>query len=160
MIHFHRTAAATLLAGALWLGSPLAFAQGSVTADEQAIHDYVLTMPKLQAYAAATHQMQSAKNDPALMAEASQLQDDKQSLLDKAKIIETRCPQMNAWLKAHGMTAREFLLTPMTLMAVGLAEVAKQQGGKPPAFISEANLKFYEDHKAEIEKLDIQASSE
>lgn len=158
MFQFHRLFAVAVLAGALSI-SPIAVAQAKVTADEQAIHDYQLTMPKLQAYAAATHEFRNAGNDPALMAEAKQLQNDNDSMLEKIHIIETRCPHMNAWLKGHGMTARDFLLMPMTLMAVGFAEVGKQQGGKMPAFITEANLKFYEDHKSDIEKLDIQNGS-
>ena len=123
-------------------------------ADEAAIHDYVLTMPKIEAFASAQKDVESGKKDPAIEAEGKRLEaDDKASMLEKVKMIETTCPHFNAWIRQHGMTAREFMLTPMTLMTVGLADYAKQKGGKVPDFISAANLQFYEQHKADIEKL-------
>ncbi len=123
-------------------------------ADEQAIHDYVLTMPKLEAYAAAQKDFAAGAKDPALAAEGKRLEDDeKASMLEKIRMIETTCPHLNGWLRQHGMTAREFLLTPMTLMTVGIADYAKQKGGKVPDFVSSANLQFYEQHKSDIEKL-------
>jgi len=123
-------------------------------ADEAAIRDYVLTMPKIEAYAAAQKEYEAGAKDPALAAEGKRLEaDEKASMLEKVKMIETSCPHMNAWILQHGMTPREFLLTPMTLMTVGIADYAKQKGGKVPDFISAANLQFYEQHKADIQKL-------
>jgi hypothetical protein len=130
-------------------------------ADEAAIRDYVLTMPKLQAYAAASRDFGGARKDPGLEAEAKRLEDnEKASILEKIKLVETSCPHISAWIKQHGMTPRDFFLTPMTLMTVGIAEMAKQQGGNPPDFISPANLQFYKQHKTEIEKLDIKNDEE
>ncbi|WP_041855884.1 hypothetical protein [Candidatus Korobacter versatilis] len=123
-------------------------------ADEAAIRDYVLTMPKIEAFAAAQKEYSGGKADAAVAAEGKRLEaDEKSSMLEKVKMIETTCPHLNAWIRQHGMTPREFMLTPMTLMTVGIAEYAKQKGGKLPDFISEANLQFYEQHKADLEKL-------
>ena len=150
-----------LLALAATAGAQKKATSAAEQADETAIRDYVLTMPKVQAYAAASKEMAAARKDPALAAEAKRLEaDDKASMLEKVRMIETSCPHIDAWIRQHGMTPREFLLTPMTLMTVGFAELAKQQGGKVPDFISPANLQFYEQHKAEIEKLDIKADEE
>ena len=156
--------AALLFAGFLTLtGSALAQKQADTPAekaDEAAIHDYILTMPKIHTYAAASKDMVAVQKDAGIASEAKRLEaDDKASMLEKVRMIETTCPHMNAWIKAHGMNAREFMLIPMTLMTTGLAAYAKDQGGKDVAFVNPANIAFYRQHKEEIEKLNIQAPS-
>jgi hypothetical protein len=152
--------AALLLAGWLSLAGAASAQKNADSpaekADEAAIHDYVLTMPKIQVYAAAMKDYQAAEKDPGIQAEAKRLEsDDKASMLEKVRMVETSCPHINAWLKAHNLNAREFMLLPMTLMTTGLGEVAKKQGGKPPDFVNPVNLAFYEQHKAEIDKMDL-----
>lgn len=156
-----RIASAVLVLALSLLGSALGQKDSPAEkADEAAIHDYILSVGRLQVYAAAAQDFRSAKKDPALVNESQKLESANVSLLEKARLVETSAPHMNAWIKQHGMTAREFVLLPMTLITTGLAEVAIQQGGKPPAFVNPANLKFYEEHKADIDKLNLQADSE
>jgi hypothetical protein len=160
-----RTRAAALLLSSFFTLTGAAFAQKQADspaekADEAAIHDYILTMPKIETYAAASKDMAAVQKDPAIASEANRLEaDEKSSMLEKVRMIETTCPHMNAWIKAHGMNAREFMLIPMTLMTTGLAAYAKDQGGKDVAFVNPVNIAFYRQHKADIEKLNIQAPS-
>ena len=166
MIQSKRFAAAALLFSGLLSLTGLAVAQKHADtpaekADEAALHDYLLTMPLLQKYAAAMKDFQSAAKDPGIQAESKLLEDnDKASMLEKVHQVETTCPHMNAWLKAHNLTAREFIMIPMTLMTTGIAEYAKEKGAKDVAYVNPANLAFYEQHKAEIDKLNIQAPSD
>lgn len=155
--------AAGLLAGLLGLSSFSVWAQNKSEsagekADEAAIHDYVLTMPKLQTYAAASHEFANAKKDPELAEEAKKLElDDKSSMLEKAAVIEAKCPHVSAWIKQHGMTVQEFVLIPITLITASLGEASIERGGKAADFVNPANVQFVKAHKDEIEKLDIKA---
>ncbi len=155
--------AAGLLAGLLGLSALSALAQSKTEsagekADEAAIHDFILTMPKLQTYAAASHEFASARKDPELAAEAKKLDmDDKSSMLEKAAAIEAECPHVSAWIKQHGMTVQEFVLIPVTLITASLGEASIERGGKAADFVNPANVQFVKTHKAEIEKLDIKA---
>jgi hypothetical protein len=124
--------------------------------DEAAIHDYVLTMPRVQAYAAAVKAAQTeGLNEKSMAAECSNLDDDKMSLVDKVQYVENSCPKLNTWIKAHGLTANDFMVIPMSLITAGFAQVAIDAGGKPPAFINPANVEFVKQHKDELQKLDI-----
>ncbi len=151
-------AAVLLLLSTLFAGCLIANAQKSHAdpRDEAALHDYVLTMPRVQAYAAASKAAQTeGLDEKSMAAECGKLDDDKMALVDKIQYVETSCPKMNAWIKQHGLTAKEFMLIPMSLITAGFAQVAVDAGGKPPTFINAANLQFLKDHKAELQKLDI-----
>lgn len=151
-------AAALLLVSTLFFASLSAFAQidHADPRDEAAIHDYVLTMPRIQAYATAMKAAQSdGMNDDSLKSECKKLDDDKMGLMDKVQYIESSCPKMNAWIKQHGLTAKEFMLIPMSLITAGFAQVAADAGGKPPAFINPANIQFLKEHKSDLDKLDL-----
>ncbi|HEY3930141.1 MAG TPA: hypothetical protein VGL89_17345 [Candidatus Koribacter sp.] len=121
--------------------------------DTAAIHDYVLTMARVKVYQAASQDYEKGQHDPAMEAESKKVEANDVSLMSKVKMVETSCPRMNAWIKAHGMTAREFVVLPMTLMTAGLAQVAINQGGKPPAWVNPANIAFVKAHKDELDKL-------
>ncbi len=159
MFQFKSLAAFLLLASTCAFISATAYAQksGTDTRDEAAIHDYVLTMSRVQAYAAAYQDYETnGSKDTSIADECKgKLDDDKMALVDKVKLVESSCPRLNAWIKQHGLTAQEFMFIPMTLITAGFAQVAVDAGGKPPAFINPANLQFVKEHKAELEKLHI-----
>ena len=160
MDHRKRLAAFSLLATTFILIAPNALAQKQGNADprdETAIHDYVLSMPRIQAYAAALKAAQAeGMDEKTFTADCGKLQDDdNMALVDKIKYLETSCPKMNSWIKQHGLTPREFVLIPMSLVTAGFAQVAVEQGGKPPAFINAANIQFLKEHKADLEALDL-----
>jgi hypothetical protein len=139
--------------------SNVAIAQKDSSQDEAAIHDYVLTMAKVQTYAAALRDYEAGgqKNEAIANECKGKIDDDKLSLIAKEKIIESSCPQMNAWIKQHGMATHDFLFIPMGLITAGFAQAAVEQGGKPPAFVNPVNLQFVKEHKAELEKMNLGA---
>ena len=51
------------------------------------------------------------------------------------------------------------MVLPLTLMTTGLAAYAKEKGGKSVDFVNPANIAFYEQHKADIEKLGLNGSN-
>lgn len=158
MFHLNRFAAAVLLASTLAFTGLAALGQKKPQKpdpDEPAIHDYILTMDRVQLYANAVKEIEAGAKDPAVTAEGKKVQDFNGYNVEKARMIETSCPHLNAWIKAHGMTAQEFVILPMTLITAGMAEYGQEQGGKMPAFVNPANIQFVKDHKAELEKMGI-----
>jgi hypothetical protein len=128
--------------------------------DEAAIHDYMLSMDKINSYAAVGKKLQSAaRTDPVMAAEMKKVEDANVPNVEKATLIE-KSPNTAAFLKANGMTARDFVLIPMTVVTAGIALSAQDAKGKPPAFVNPANLQFVRDHRSELEKLDLFGASD
>jgi hypothetical protein len=127
--------------------------------DEPAIHDYILTMDAVRKYADVGRQLgAAAEGDKALAAEMKTVGETDAYNLDKAAMME-KSPRTAAFLKSHAMTAREFVLIPMTLVTAGMAVAAEDMKGKPPAFVNPANVKFVREHRAEIEKMNLMGGS-
>ncbi|MGA9471273.1 MAG: hypothetical protein WBV36_02345 [Terriglobales bacterium] len=128
--------------------------------DEPIIHDYILTMDKVHQYADVSKKIEvAAKSDPALAAEMKKVEDMNGYNVEKAEAIE-KYPKIAAFLKSNGMTARDFVFTPMTAFTAALAIAAEDAKKQPPAFINAANIKFVRDHKDELEKLNLFANDE
>ena len=128
--------------------------------DEPAIHDFILTMDKVNKYAALSKKLQAAAgSDPVMAAEMKKVEDTDVYLMEKAALME-KSPHTAAFLKANGMTAREFVLIPMTVITAGMANATQDLKGKPPAFVNPANMQFARDHKADLEKLELAGASD
>src|SRR5260370_27517178 len=109
--------------------SSLALAQGAghpdkgPNPDEPAIHDYVLTMDKIKKYADVTKRLEAAaKSDPALAAAMKKIEEADDYNLYKAAMLE-KSPRLAAALNSSDITARDFVLTPLTAFtaAIGIA---------------------------------------
>src|SRR5579863_9275830 len=93
--------------GILFMGGARA-QQGSspkiLTGDEQAIHDYILTMDKVSKYfEVAPKLMEATKTDPALAAEVNKIGDANVPNLEKV-LMAQQSPHIAAFLKNNGMT--------------------------------------------------------
>jgi hypothetical protein len=127
--------------------------------DEAAIHDYILSMEKVSNYATVGKKLQSAASaDPVMAAEMKKVEDTDVSNVEKAALIE-KSPHTAAFLKANGMTARDFVMIPMTVITAGIGLSAQDAKGKSPAFVNPANIQFVRDHKSELEKLQLFGAS-
>jgi hypothetical protein len=162
VFQLNRIAASLLLASTLFFANVPVMAQKKgekPNPDEPVIHDYILKMDRVQLYATAVKEIEAGAKDPAVEAEGKKVQDYNGYNVEKAKMIETSCPHLNAWIVAHGMTAQEFVILPMTLITAGMASYAVDKGGKAPAFVNPANVQFVKDHKDELEKMGISGDS-
>jgi hypothetical protein len=163
VFQLNRFAAGLLLASTLFFAGVPVMAQKKAekpNPDEPVIHDYILTMDQVQLYAAAVKEIEAGAKDPAVTAEGKKVQNYNGSNVAKARMIETRYPHLNAWIQAHGMTAQEFEILPMTLITAGMASYAVDKGGKAPAYVNPVNVQFVKDHKDELDKMGISGSSE
>ena len=83
---------------------------------------------------------------------------DAKTLSDMERKIAAMTPLANA-LKAEGLTPREYAKFMMAMLQAGIAVAAKQmteKTGKPfqvPEGMNPANVKFFQDHEAEIKKM-------
>jgi hypothetical protein len=149
------------LAAVLVTLSPLTLAQGAghpdkgPNPDEPAIHDYVLTMNKIKKYADVAKRLEAAaKSDPAIAAEMKKIEDADVYNVDKAAMME-KSPRVAAALKSNDITARDFVLTPMTAFTAAIGIAAEDAKKQPPAYVNPTNIKFVRDHKEELEKLNL-----
>jgi hypothetical protein len=123
--------------------------------DEPAIHDYILTMPKIQKYSDVAKKMNDmGKSDPAMVAEMKKISESDVYNVEKAVMID-KSPHLSAFLKANGMTGRDFVLTPMVALTAALATAAQDMKADAPEFVNPANIQFVRDHKAELEKYNL-----
>jgi hypothetical protein len=128
--------------------------------DEPIIHDYILTMDKIQKYAGVSKKaVAAAKSDPALAAEMKKVEEMNGYNVQKAEMME-RSPHIAEFLKSNGMTARDFVFIPMTAFTAALAIAAEDAKKQPPSFVNPANIKFTRDHKDELEKFNLFSSDE
>jgi hypothetical protein len=112
-------------------------------------------MDKVQKYADVAKKGEAAaQGDAALAAEMKKVQDTDVTNLEKAAMME-KSPKIAAFLKSNNYTARDFVLTPMTVLTASMAVAAEDQKGKAPAFVNPANIKFVRDHRAELEKMNL-----
>lgn len=123
-------------------------------ADIHEIHNYVLTMDKVEKMAAASQELLNIKDNEAV---ADNINAPK-SLDAKVQGFE-KYPDAVAAVKQNGFTPREYLDCLMTTMQAEQYVADKKQGKEKdyPAeelqVISRANLEFTEQHWAEIQKL-------
>ena len=136
--------------------SPSLFARQAspkiLTGDNQAIHDYVLTMANVSKYMDVAGKLIAAtKTDAALAEEVKKIGDAKVPNLEKV-LLAQQSPHVAAFLKANGITERDFVMTPLTLFSTQAA-IEDQMNHKPiPDFVNPANVKFVHDHQREIDK--------
>jgi len=159
-----RAAAAALLAvtAAAWAqgGSGGTSGGGLTPAETQALHNYVLSMDKLQKYAAASDELKkTVRTDTALAAEIKQMSDEPEETLADLRARITRHPTVLAYFTRQGLSTDDVLLLPMTLMGASLATSIKDPAKYPPS-INPEQVKFVAAHKEEIDKLHLVSDDE
>ena len=143
---------------------PRVFAQktsdpSKLVGDEQSIHDYILTMDKVQKYMdVATRMIAASKSDATLAAEIKKIASADSSNLGKVALAD-RSPHVASFLKTNNTTARDFVMTPLTLFSALDAVTAEEKKSKPSPFVNPVNIKFVRDHRTEIEKYQKQQSA-
>ena len=124
--------------------------------DQKELHDYVLTMDKVQKAGNATKAMQEvAKKHP----EMEKDNDGDAKNLDEMVAKIQKYPEVTSLLRQNGLTAREYAVCTFTLMQAAMAVGFKKAGTYkeyPPkmlAVVSKQNLDFVEQHFDEIKKM-------
>jgi hypothetical protein len=160
-------AVAALLAAAGTASSPAAFARsGGKTmddvlfnpADQQALHDYRLSMDTAtKCYQAWKKLLDASDKNPAIKKEmATQDSDDAdtRSIADMVKLAETKAPATTVFLKQNNCAFRDTVMMFMESLAIEVAGVMKQMGkeDKEFDFVAPENVAFYEKNGPQLKK--------
>ena len=147
------THAITLMA----LSLPAAVVQAQSDADLKAVSGTTLTMPKYKQYLDATVNLADvAAKNPGL-AEGLKGSSEK-SITDQVKALESN-PQVRASITSTGLSTRDYVLTQWALVQTGMAYAmtkgspASQEEVIKKGGVSRANLDFYANNEAEINRL-------
>ena len=125
------------------LAPPLSVAQDR---DTQEVLRYVLTDAGLSKYAEAT------KNLAGLPGTCGDDSDPKS--IDEMVASVNSVPGAKAAIQSAGMTTREYVVFPLSILHNGLAAWAvSQPGGKLPEGTLKANVDFYTRHASDFKKL-------
>jgi len=119
--------------------------------DEQAMHDYVLTVDGCQRYGQAMQKVQGMQQDPAVAAEMRKVQDANVYNVEKAAMIE-KSPKLAAAFKTLGISPRDFVLIPLTVMSAGVAAQYPDRAAKTMPYVTSQQVQFVKDHKDDLER--------
>lgn len=140
------------LAAALVLSvSAAAFAKGDdmSPADLNALKSYSLSMDKVKAMQAA---MDEAKGNAAMQKSMKSVGDDSKSIAEmEAKL--NAMSQAVALYKKHGLSAHDVVVMPFALMDAGMCVAYPSAAPKLGDRVSPAQIAFYKQHKAELDKM-------
>jgi hypothetical protein len=117
------------------------------------IKNYKLSMDKIKSCDVAVHKLLAAgKADPELKT-AFKSTTTKKTLNEMVAAVESN-PKLMALVKSSGISARDFCLVPMGVMAAGGAYMIQTQYKKDGSSLATAeNIAFYAANKDEIEKI-------
>jgi hypothetical protein len=149
-----------LAAAVVLLAAPAAYAQ-KLTPDEVVIRNYVLTMPKVEAWASASIDIantvkampaaERARRKAELEAQAQTEQKD-ESIAGMATAME-RVPEVRRAFRKAGLTTREGMTLALVLMQAMMFDqvAAMNPDAKVPYNMNPANLAFVRKNKALLE---------
>jgi hypothetical protein len=139
------------------LSLPAAAEAQQSDADLKAVSATTLTMPKYKQYLDATVNLANvAAKNPGL-AEGMQGSGEK-SIDEQVRTLESN-PQVKAAVTSTGLSTREYVLTQWALLQTGMAYAMTKETGASQddmikkAGVSKANVDFYTQNEAEINKL-------
>jgi hypothetical protein len=139
------------------LSLPAAAEAQQSDADLKAVSATTLTMPKYKQYLDATVNLANvAAKNPGL---AKGMKDGGERSIDQQVEALESNPQVRAAVTSTGLSARDYVLTQWALLQTGMAHAmtkgsgASQEEMMKKAGVSKANMDFYAQNEAEINKL-------
>lgn len=148
-----RFAIGLLVAG--WISFlPAIAAEMHDPAGEKAMHDYVLTMPKVKAYdAASSAAMAAMKSDPSLKAEADKSGNEPDKTFADIKAKFMHHPRLAAFYARQGLTVDDAVLVPLTLMGACTVAQYPQIAAKMADTVSPGQIAFCKQNMATLKTL-------
>jgi hypothetical protein len=140
---------AAFAASLLLAAQPALAASDLDPASAKALHDYTLSMDKINAMQAA---MDEGKKDAAASKSLKSANDDSKSLAESEAKLNAM-PQVMAIFRKHGLSAHDVVVMPLVLMDAGMAVQYPSAAAKLSDRMSPAQVAFYKQHQAEIKKI-------
>ncbi|HEV2562133.1 MAG TPA: hypothetical protein VGT78_08310 [Rhizomicrobium sp.] len=144
-----------LLVAAIAISATPAFARkSSDPAGDKAMHDYVLTMPKVKAYDAATNAlMASAKSDPSLKAEGEAMNKEPDKTFADLKAKIAHHPHYYAFFSKQGLSVDDTVLVPITLMSACSVVQYPQIAASMADTVSPSQITFCKQNMAQLKAM-------
>ena len=134
--------------------APPAFAAGMDATSLKQMHDYVLTMPKVQAYEAAyTALTAAAKADASLKADYQAASEEKTKTLADEIAKMTHHPRVYAYFSKQGLSKEDAVILPMALMGGCMVAQYPSAAAKLAAQTSAQQGDFCKQNMAAVNKL-------
>lgn len=135
---------------ALAVATPAFAAADLSPGDKRAMHDYTLSMAKVQAMGAAQADFNKmAASDPLLKKQQKDVGDGSKSIAEmEAKVAAN--PRMMAIYKAHGLTAADAVLMPFVLMYAGMIVQYPTSAAQLTEETSPAQVAFFKQNQAAL----------
>ncbi|HEY8947703.1 MAG TPA: hypothetical protein VIM56_02340 [Rhizomicrobium sp.] len=132
---------------ALTFNAPVFAADDLSPADKKAMHDYTLSMAKVQAMGAALSDFEKmSRSDPTLNNQAHNVGDTSRSIAEmEAKIAAN--PKMMAVYRAHGLTPADAVVMPFVLMYAGMIVEYPQTAAKLSDETSPQQVAFFKQNE-------------
>ena len=115
------------------------------------MHDYVLTMPKVKAFSAATDAANAAmKADPSLKAEADKSDNEPDKTIADLRAKFDHHPRLYAFYARQGLSKDEAILLPLSLMGACTVAQYPQIAPKLASTVSPGQIAFCKENMAEL----------
>jgi len=143
----------TVVVGAMLLAMAGPIPAQSPGSADAALETYQLTIPNVRKMAAAYERLDAAlKANPPLAAKLASEEGARSAEELVARL--DRDPVVRQTISAAGITTRDLVLTQLATYTAGMNDYAVKAGGKAPtAPAASANLRLYQQNRAEIEQL-------
>lgn len=118
--------------------------------DTQELSRYVMTDAALTKYMNAVQKLRPVAEQISACGD----EESAESISDVAARID-RSPAARSAIQSAGLTTREYVVFTFAMLQTGLAAWAMEQpGGKLPPGVSNANVDFYQAHRAKIDAME------
>lgn len=142
-----------LLAAILLPGAVMA-AESKDPAGDKAMHDYVLTMPKVKAYSAGNDALAAATaSDQSLMDESEKMDGEPDKTFADLKTRIAHHPRFYAFFSKQGLSTDDVVLIPVTLISACTAAQIPQAAAKLADRVSPAQITFCKDNMAALKAM-------
>lgn len=118
-------------------------------ADSKAMHDYVLSMDKINAMGAAVGEF---KAHAGMQAQAKAVGDNSKSIAEMVAKVQAN-PQLMGVYSHHGLNATDAVVMPFVLMYAGMCVQYPSAAPSLAQQTSPAQIAFYKAHQAELKNL-------
>jgi hypothetical protein len=127
---------------------------GKDPAGDKAMRSYVLTMPKVQAYSAASDALKAAmKANPGLVSEGSQMDTEPQATFADLEAKVRHHPHYFAFFAKQGLSVDDTVLVPLTLLSACSVAQYPQIAAKMADTVSPGQIAFCKAHMTELHKM-------
>lgn len=128
-----------------------ALAEINDPAGEKAMREFVLSMPKVKAFSAATEAVTAAmKADPSLKAEAEKADNEPDQTFADLRAKLDHHPRVFAFYAKQGLSKDEAILVPLTLMGACTVAQYPQIAPKLASTVSPGQIAFCKANMAEL----------